>query len=81
MARQAGGTALLHAQDWGYDLVTDRRHTSRLGATQCIAKVPFWRPHLWSVPSPRMKIEACAVAASAIMRLALEMAPSSDAPD
>ncbi len=37
--------------------------------------------HLWSVPSPRMKMLACAVAASDIMRLALEIAPSSDAPD
>ena len=32
--------------------------------------------HLWSAPSPRMKVLACAVAASAIMRLALEMSPS-----
>lgn len=37
--------------------------------------------HLWSVPSPRMKVLACAVAASAIMRLALEMSPSWDDPD
>ena len=33
------------------------------------------------MPSPRMKMLACAVAASDIMRLALEIAPSSDAPD
>ena len=37
--------------------------------------------HLWSVPSPRMKVLACAVAASAIMRLALEISPSWDDPD